>query len=502
MNINAIRRLLLIKTSDVYLGSLIRQIDNESLATHILDSLEVLEKAKPKPSIDNIDYSHTLVTPNSTDLSSVAKQNRLAIRDAMGHHAARFGAAFSQLQKTEDPQQRRSLRVAANEHAKHFAKYQHFASHLDESVNSHGFSVDSPARAELNSDAGYQNASDNEKQQIEKKFKLGWRAPNIQSWQRDHRKQEEPNTRHHWDQSKSRIDAPGWQFFKNKKPSNHEVDGYFNTFTSLPTHAGAQNPSGDKHSEVISHYNGHAGDNPMYYHPDRGYEFHDGMYPFEHVEFDHAPINIKDQDVSSPEVFKPHFFDNMPVFATHGDKEKAEALKQQSGGMEDEHLWPEELPAHFYEQQDEPHYDSVFGEYGVKKRLDHPQWVSIKEDNIAARNKEDSEAMAGSLDTNVGDSIDDAFDVPRASEPLENKNENEGEDETASLRKKYLVNNKLRFFDGTEDNMSDIISIIDSQEDPELKSTLKEYEKEIYNAYKSGRVDDAKEYIKTIREEF
>jgi hypothetical protein len=507
MNINAIRKLLLIKTSDVYLGSLIRQIDNQNLAAYVLESLEILEKGRlPQPNVNNIEYSERLVTPNGVDLSGSAKRERFAIRDAMGHHAARFGAAFRAIQVEKDPKKRQALTITANQHAKQFAKYQHFASHLHESIKNHSFSVNSAVRDHLNNNEDYQNASNNQKKEINEKFNLGWDAPPPQQWQRDSRKQKDAELRHHWDDSKARIDAPGWMFFKTKPPPNKNIDGYFRVFTSLPNHAIEEHQDHDQnsHHKIVAQYKNHIKDQKLYYHPERGYDTHDGMYPFEHVKFNHNYINIKDQDTTDPEIFKLHFFDNMPIFATHGNEDEGDkTLKQLPSSAESKHLWPNKLPAHFYKEQNKPHYDSVHGQHGVDNRLQNAEWLKIKDEAIKQKIEDANKATA--TEDNEGTATEDNEGTATEDNEGTATEDNEGtateDNEGADNEKNPTI---LEFPDEegkgvVKEDISDIDNAIAKCKNEELKSISMELRDGILEHYKNKNFNAAKELIKDIR---
>lgn len=292
MKLSAFKELILKKASDESLIAIIEHMSEALLAAHVIESLQKADARKSARAPIN-DLAETVMHDDTY---------MHGIRDAMGHHAARFGAAVAAGKK-----------AIADRHAHQWVKYNYLAEKMD------GY---------------FENTG-----QDEKREKLGWKPPaEIKAWQAGMQKSEnhpkiKPNDPYsssvhsHDDRNNTGgMDIPGWQFCVNKVPKGKD-------FTTVLTNPPAPHKAGPRSKITYTKdiYN------TYHTHPEKGEKvYHNGPYPMEHVKFGGRYPDIKNQNTENPDTYIPHPFDAHPAFDALPKPKKKFIYNEASGRREEE----------------------------------------------------------------------------------------------------------------------------------------------------------------------
>lgn len=178
-------------------------------------------------------------------------QDRELLRDAIGHHAARFGAALKAGNKS-----------VANRHARQWVALNDFA----------------------------------RKVQTVAPGILGWEPPaDINPWQ--------ASLGDTWKLGNGK-DIPGWKYHYNRTNHNHD---YTHLAQAPAPHMAATDKGQTKYLKGLQATE-HEG-------PNGEKRYHNGPYPMEHTKIGGKHVTISDQDISDIGVYKPAFFDSHPIMS-------------------------------------------------------------------------------------------------------------------------------------------------------------------------------------------
>jgi len=264
MNLDSFKELLLRKTSDNNLKTVIEYIDDTVLLAHVFESLEKMAQHRAGSSTTK---ANQLVHQFA---GMIDPHDLHQMRDAMAHHAARFGAAIKAGHKD-----------VANKHAKQWVK-----------LNDLARKVQSASGADI-----------------------GWHMPvDIKAWQANvekapgHKSIDSGNSKsksYYYDRSKDRIDLPGLQYHYNKTPPD-----YMHLAEAPAPHKAGANSQSQYIKEILD----------SKHEDSKGEErYHNGPYPMEHVKIGGRYPDIASQDVSEIGSYKQHEFDKHPIvdYFTH-----------------------------------------------------------------------------------------------------------------------------------------------------------------------------------------
>jgi hypothetical protein len=317
VNIDSLKELLLRKTSDINLQTLIEYSSDELLTAHVLESLEKMAQHRAGASTTKanqlVHQFANMLDPQDID----------HMRDAMGHHAARFGAAM----KTGD-------KAVANKHAKQWVKLNDLARKIESGTGTN----------------------------------IGWHMPvDIKAWQANAEKPEghksidaaNPKSKsHYYDRSKDRIDLPGLQYHENKKPPNND---YTHLGEAPAPHKAGSNSQQQYIKEMLD--SKHEG-------PEGEERYHNGPYPMEHVKLGGKYPDITGQDVSELGTAKDdHAFDKHPIMSYFAHKE-GDLGEDQLKDYGDKLLAYEEAKQH-------PDLQTKFGSMADEKHGARPQFDAV-----------------------------------------------------------------------------------------------------------------------------
>lgn len=246
MKTRSLKELLLRKTGNSELKNLISGMSEIQFSGFVIESLEKMAfhrkgNSKAKSSTNQLVHNFLeMHDPHDVEL----------LRDAIGHHAARFGEAYHAGHSD-----------AANKHARQWVKLNDLARKVE---------AVSPGA-------------------------LGWDMPiDIKPWQ--------ANLAEKWhDKSQNRIDLPGLQYHSNKAAHKHDYSHLMQA--PAPHKAGPDRGKGFADDILATKHEG----------PDGEERHHNGAYPFEHVKVGGKNVSIHDQDTEMPSVYKPHIFDSHPI---------------------------------------------------------------------------------------------------------------------------------------------------------------------------------------------
>jgi hypothetical protein len=245
--LSAIRELLLRKSSDEHVNLLVKKLSDDMLGDILVESLEKMalkREGSDSAKATTNELVHKFVKEHDP-------QDRELLRDAIGHHAARYGAALKAGNKS-----------VANRHAKQWVALNDFA----------------------------------RKAQAIAPGVLGWEPPaDINPWQ--------ASLGDTWKQGKGK-DIPGWKYHHNRTNHNHD---YTHLAEAPSPHLAATETGQSKYLNGLAATE-HEGPNGEKRH-------HSGPYPMEHTKVGGKYVTIGDQDTSDLGVYKPAFFDSHPIMS-------------------------------------------------------------------------------------------------------------------------------------------------------------------------------------------
>lgn len=257
----AIRELLLRKTDNPNLRFLIQSMNDETIQSMVIESLEKMASYSGKKAIKMNTAVRDFLNTALGEVQAGEPNPMEHLRDALGHHASHYAAARAA-----------GNQALAEEHAKQFLKLGHL-----------GHKLDSGAKTIANFEPGH-----------DIDYKIGmndlanFHAPDLQAWQAT-------SPQHFANRHKSSgVDLPGWRAYQKQDGVRTRGDG-INEPNKFSFAWLANNPHPD-HRDIGKHImNGHD----------------ESGYPMEHVAINgkYIPVGV----VESPNKYVPHPFDSHPI---------------------------------------------------------------------------------------------------------------------------------------------------------------------------------------------
>lgn len=298
MKVSAFREILIKKTSDGSLRSIIKNMDEEFLIYEILESLR--KDARTTTNSALMSFIDDIFDKQQGKLKDSGIKTLHSIRDAAGHHAARFGAAVDAMhdqgiiKENDDApgtwkitDHSHPLKKAADRHAKQWVKLNNLVSKANKGI--HKITEDPNA--------------------------LGHHLPvSIGAWQLS----SEQYSQKHKSRTGSQFDLPQLQYWHNKEPINQDYTTYLINPPS-PRNGGPGHEKRFINQIATTGYKNHLGVKDK--NGDDAYAYHNGAFPMEHVKILDKYPTINDQDTSNPHAYIPHSFDNHPILSFFHQKE-------------------------------------------------------------------------------------------------------------------------------------------------------------------------------------